>query len=75
MDSGGGRHSVFAKAFLTALKNNNGLLEDYELYRSVSRRVQRSASLVGFQQKPQYSAMLHAGHQGSPYFFVPTVNN
>ncbi len=74
LDTGGGRHSVFANAFLSALKNNSGLLEDYELYRLVSGRVQRSAASVGFQQSPQYSAMLHAGHEGSPFFFVPKAN-
>ncbi len=70
LDSGGGQHSVFAKAFLTALRNNTGLMEDYELYRKVESNVRRTASLVGFNQQPQYSAMLHSGHQGSPYFFV-----
>ncbi|MEE9344927.1 MAG: caspase family protein [Methylococcales bacterium] len=72
LDSGGGQHSVFAKAFLNVLKRNNGLMEDYELFRAVSGYVKKSASLVGFQQLPQYSAMLHAGHEGSPFFFVPT---
>jgi len=70
LDSGGGQHSVFAKAFLNVLQKNTGLMEDYELYRAVSGNVKRSASLVGFQQEPLYSAMLHAGHQGSPFFFV-----
>jgi len=70
LDSGGGQHSVFAKAFLNVLENNAGLIEDYELFRSISGNVKRSASLVGFQQEPQYSSMLHAGHEGSPFFFV-----
>lgn len=74
LDTGGGRHSVFAKAFLHVLRNNTGLLEDYELYRAVSREVENSAARVGFDQLPQYSAMLHAGHEGSPFFFVPTAN-
>ncbi|NOQ64394.1 MAG: peptidase C14 [Methyloprofundus sp.] len=70
LDSDGGKHSIFARAFLSALKQNNGLIEDYELFRSVANNVQKSAASVGFQQSPQYSAMLHAGHQGSPYFFL-----
>ncbi len=70
LDSGGGQHSVFAKAFLKALRNNTGLMEDYELFRAVEGNVRQTASLVGFTQQPQYSAMLHSGHQGSPYFFV-----
>ncbi|MCK5189182.1 MAG: caspase family protein, partial [Methylococcales bacterium] len=74
LDSGGGQHSIFAKAFLKALRQNKGLMEDYELFRAVSSNVKKSASLIGFYQSPQYSAMLHAGHEGSPFFFVPNVN-
>jgi hypothetical protein len=71
LDSGSGGHSVFANAFLKALGSNTGLLEDYELYRILSGKVKQSASQIGFQQSPQYSAMQHAGHEGSPFFFVP----
>ncbi len=71
LDSGSGSHSVFANAFLNALKANSGLLEDYELYRIVAGEVKQSAAQVGFQQSPRYSAMQHAGHEGSPFFFVP----
>lgn len=71
LDSGGGQHSIFAKAFIKVLKQNKGLMEDYELFRAVSNHVKKSASLIGFRQSPQYSAMLHAGHEGSPFFFVP----
>lgn len=71
LDSGGGQHSIFAKAFIKILKQNKGLMEDYELFRKVSYDVEISTSLIGFQQSPQYSAMLHAGHEGSPFFFVP----
>jgi len=71
LDSGGGNHSVFAKALLSALKSNKGMMVDYELFRIVSGQVKKSASMVGFQQSPEYSALQHAGHEGSPFFFVP----
>ncbi|MDD1627196.1 MAG: caspase family protein [Methylococcaceae bacterium] len=71
LDSGSGNHSIFANALLKALKSNNGLMEDYKLYNAVASKVKQSASNVGFQQMPQYSAMQHAGHEGSPFFFVP----
>jgi hypothetical protein len=70
LDSGGGDHSIFANAFIDVLNQNSGLVEDYELYRAVSANVQRRAAAVGFQQEPQYSALSHSGHEGSPYFFV-----
>jgi hypothetical protein len=71
LDSGSDNHSIFANALITALESNNGLIEDYKLYRAVAGKVKQSASNVGFQQMPQYSAMQHAGHEGSPFFFVP----
>jgi hypothetical protein len=71
LDSGSGNHSIFASALLRALKANKGLMVDYELYRVTAKQVKQSASLVGFQQMPQYSALQHAGHEGSPFFFIP----
>ena len=35
-DGGGGRHSLFARAFLNALQDNNRLLEGQRLFREVS---------------------------------------
>lgn len=70
LDTGTGNHSVFANALLKALKSNHGLMEDYKLYIAVAGKVKQSASDIGFQQVPQYSAMQHAGHEGSPFFFV-----
>jgi len=71
LDTGANHHSVFANAFLKALKSNRGLMEDYELYRLIYGKVKRASTSIGFPQTPQYSAMQHAGHEGSPYFFVP----
>lgn len=71
MDEGGGEHSVFAKAFLTVLRSNQRVLEDYDVFRNVSNQVRGSASRAGFEQSPQYAPLQHAGHEGSPFFFVP----
>lgn len=73
LDTGSGNHSVFANALLKALKLNKGLMEDYKLYRAVASEVEQSASNIGFQQTPRYSAMQYAGHEGSPFFFVPII--
>jgi hypothetical protein len=67
-DSG---HSVFANAFLKTLEANNGLLKDYELFRFVSGIVKQTESQADQQQSPQYSALQYAGHESSPFFFVP----
>ncbi|MDD1622817.1 MAG: caspase family protein [Methylococcaceae bacterium] len=71
MDAGGGDHSVFANAFLKVLRGNKRVIEDYDIFRDVSNQVRVSASRVGFEQTPQYAPLQHAGHEGSPFFFVP----
>jgi hypothetical protein len=71
LDQGGGGHSVFANAFLGVLRGNQRILEDYDVFRSVAGQVKTSASKAGFEQAPQYAPLQHAGHEGSPFFFVP----
>lgn len=71
MDQGGGTHSVFANAFLKVLRSNKRVIEDYDIFRDVASQVRSSASKAGFQQNPQYAPLQHAGHEGSPFFFVP----
>jgi len=66
-----GSHSIFTNAFLKVLGDNVGLLKDYELYRIISDKVKKSTSQIIFPQSPQYSVIQHAGHEGSPFFFVP----
>ena len=73
MDQGGGDHSVFANAFLKVLRGNKRIIEDYDIFRDVSNQVRASASRGGFEQTPQYAPLQHAGHEGSPFFFVPEV--
>lgn len=73
MDQGGGEHSVFANAFLKVLRGNKRIIEDYDIFRDVANQVQASAARGGFEQKPQYAPLQHAGHEGSPFFFVPEV--
>ena len=71
LDAGGGDHSIFADAFLKVLRGNKGVLEDYGLYRDVSNEMRPASAKVGFQQTPHYAPLQHAGHEGSPFFFVP----
>lgn len=71
MDQGGGNHSVFANAFLRVLRSNKRVIEDYDIFRDVVSQVSLAASKSGFEQTPQYAPLQHAGHEGSPFFFVP----
>lgn len=74
LDSGGGKHSVFASAFLGAIETNTGIVEGQRLYRMVSERVTTIAAAKDFEQVPQYSPIKYAGHEAGDFFFVPTVN-
>lgn len=71
LDAGGGEHSVFARAFLEVLRENDQILEGYRLYREVQQRVKRAASLYRIDQDPQYAPIKYAGHEAGEFFFLP----
>jgi hypothetical protein len=73
LDSGGGRNSVFAKAFLAVLTDNDGLLEGQRVHEEVQARVTYAAEQVRFEQVPEYAPIRFAGHEGGEFFFVPRV--
>jgi uncharacterized caspase-like protein len=68
----GGDHSIFASAFIQALKNNKHLLEGYTLYRDVLKEVSSSAAALNEHQTPEYAPIMHAGHEAGEFFFQPT---
>jgi uncharacterized caspase-like protein len=63
---GGGEHSVFAKALLTALQENHDVLDGQQLFHLIRRAVILNAS-----QTPEYTDMRYAGHDGGDFLFVP----
>jgi uncharacterized caspase-like protein len=65
MDGGGDGHSVFAKAFLDALKGNSDVLEAQALFSRIKRPVALESD-----QTPQYSDIRRAGHDGGDFLFV-----
>jgi hypothetical protein len=71
LDDGGGGHSIFAQAFLTTLRQADGLAEGYRLYEQVAELVGQRSAVARLPQRPQYSALKHAGHEGSEFFFLP----
>jgi len=68
LDEGGGNHSIFANAFLSALKNSSDLLQGYALYRHVANEVSLGS---GSAQTPEYAPIRRAGHETGQFFFVP----
>ncbi len=69
LDSGGGRHSAFAKAFLEVLTSNNGLLEGYSLYTNVLNKMRANTSKFNIDQVPDYAPIKYAGHEAGEFFF------
>lgn len=66
MDAGGGKHSVFAYAFLKSLKENQSLIDGTQLFGDVRKQV-----LLNAQQTPQYSNIRFAGHDvGGDFVFI-----
>ncbi|NOY70759.1 MAG: hypothetical protein GXP14_00025 [Gammaproteobacteria bacterium] len=72
LDEGGGEHSLFARAFLDALENNNKVLDGQQLFRTVSAAVAIAADRYKVDQVPEYAPMRHAGHESGDFFLVPT---
>jgi len=64
-DVGGGRHSVFARAFLDALHGNQGATDLTSLFGVIRRQV-----LLGATQTPEYADIRQAGHDGGDFVFV-----
>ena len=71
LDSDGQGSSVFSRAFLDVLRDNNGILSSPSLYAKVRARVQASAGKGGFKQVPDLKSIKSAGHEVGDFFFVP----
>ncbi len=65
VDSGGGNHSVFAKAFLDVLRENTGMIDGQTVFSRLKRPV-----IVNAAQTPEYSDLRFAGHDGGDFIFV-----
>ena len=67
VDSGAGGHSVFANAFLDALRENDVVLDGQALFERIKSRVVLNAD-----QTPRYDDVRNANHEGGDFLFVPT---
>ena len=74
LDSGGGDHSIFAKALLKVLGEANEAIEGQRLFQELSARVAWAAEAQHFEQLPQYAPIKFAGHESGDFFFVPRVS-
>jgi archaellum component FlaC len=69
LDSGGGPHSVFADAFLQALRDNDGVLLGQDFFRRVQLQVAEAAGQLPLLPEPQY-APIHPGYEAGDFLFV-----
>ena len=65
-DGGGEGHSVFTRAFLTALRESNNVMDGNQLFSAIRRPV-----IVNANQTPEYSDIRLADHDGGDFLFVP----
>jgi peptidoglycan hydrolase-like protein with peptidoglycan-binding domain len=65
LDAGGGRHSVFAKAFLETLQGNTGVIDGEGVFQRV-----RDLVILNAEQVPEYGNIRLAGHDGGDFLFV-----
>lgn len=65
LDSGSGKHSVFAEAFITALENNPKINEAAKMFDQIRRSV-----ILKADQTPEYSDIRKAGHEGGDFIFA-----
>ena len=72
LDKDTGNHSIFATAFIRVLNSDEGLLEGARLHEQLSAQVVQRSTAARLPQRPQYSALKHAGHEGSEFFFLPS---
>lgn len=71
LDSGGGKNSVFAKAFLEVLDANQDVTEARRIYQEIAARVAYAAIRYQFEQIPEYAPIRYAGHEAGDFLFVP----
>lgn len=66
LDGGGGNHSIFAKAFISVLRDNKAAIDGTSLYAAV-----RSEVALNAEQIPQYQNIRFAGHEtGGDFVFI-----
>jgi|GEM_PF-5179224 len=65
LDSGNGKHSIFAEAFIHVLNENQTVFEASQMFTRVRRAVVLNAD-----QTPEYADIRKAGHEGGDFIFA-----
>ena len=70
--SGDRNHSLFAKYFISVLRQNSGVMSGEMLSYELSSRMQPEATRMGLKQTPTYTSLQDANHEYGDFFFVPS---
>lgn len=70
LDNAGAGHSVFARAFLDALDNAQGIISGPELFLKIKNQVSEKAKSINFVQLPEFKVIKGTGHEIGDFFFV-----
>jgi len=73
LDRGGGEHSVFARALVEVLEDNQTVLREQDLHAAVAERTRELSETVDFDQRPELRPIRPAGHGAGSFFFVPST--
>lgn len=71
LDSGGSRHSIFAKALLDALEKVEEPSEVSAIYRQIKPLIEARSKQLGLRQEPVLAPMNSSRDQGGELVFVP----
>lgn len=70
LDGGGGDHSVFARAFLDVLEDNENIISAHTMFERLAGKVMFLAEKQNFEQAPEFGHLRSAGHE-SGVFYLP----
>lgn len=71
LDGDGSGHSIFARAFIEQLNQNEEILVGEDLYKLVSTQVTQRSQELNMKQTPQYAELKSTGHKFGDFIFVP----
>ena len=70
-DGVGNGHSLFASAFISTLMNVDDVTLARNVFSRIRKSVVQSALAVNLDQEPVFADMVHSGHEGGDFIFVP----
>lgn len=71
LDGTANTHSIFTRALVDALQNNNTLLKDSDLFSHLAIQITDISEQINMPQRPEMRPIREAGHEGGTFYFLP----